>query len=215
MLMIGEDLETAKFVNAFKQVIHSMTDDAIDDPEWKKGPGASMAEYVRDMAPTMHTSSVIGGFPDEMDTPVVPAEALAAQAGGFGMTAAPTQFATAAPTPFTPATTAPATQAGVTPFTPMDGGAKPTQPAQPMGATLPNLNLAPETISATVKAVIYKAYNNIFRTCGWTVHSMVPFSNPEKVCEPIPLTDVEKQVVFAVDCTDEQGRPCVATPTTD
>lgn len=213
MLMIGEDLETAKFVNSFKQVIHSMTDDAIDDPEWKKGPGASMAEYVRDMAPTVCTSNVIGGFPDEVDTPVRPAETWAAQANGF-RTAAPDQpqFAPApAPAPFTPA----AAPVNTAPFTPMNGGMAPAQPAQPTGAALPNYNLPPEVIRDTVRDVIYKAYENIFRNCGWTTHSMTPFSNQEQVCKPIPLTDLEKQVVFAVDCTDEQGRACVAAPTTD
>lgn len=217
MMMIGEDLETAKFVNSFKQVIHSMTDDAIEDPEWQKGPGTSMAEYVRDMAPTVCTSNVIGGFPGGMDTPVVPAETLTAQAGGFAVTPTQPPFAPAPAqtqfTAFTPATVAP--PYGPTQFTPMNGGMAPAQPTQPAGAALPNHNLSPETIRDTVKAVIYKAYENIFRNCGWTTHSMTPFSNQEQVCKPIPLTDLEKQVVFAVDCTDEQGRACVAAPTTD
>ena len=219
MLMLGEDMETAKFVNSFKQVIHSMTDDAIDDPEWKKGPGASMAEYVRDMTPVISTSNVVGGFPGEATTPIVPAETLAAQAGGFGVAqpqyaTAPASFAPAqapvpAHTPFTPAV-APTAQ-----FTPANGGMAPVQPTQPVPTTLINHNLPPETIRDTVKAVIYKAYENIFRNCGWTTHSMTPFSNSEHVCMPIPLTDLEKQVVFAVDCSDEHGRACVAAPTTD
>lgn len=216
MMMIGEDLETAKFINSFKQVIHSMTDDPIEDPEWKKGPGASMAEYVRDMAPTVCTSNVVGGFPDEMDTPVVPAGTWEAQTSGFGAVVTKTQYATAPVLPETlPITAQEHTTPAHAPFTPANGGMAPAQPTQPAETALPNYNLPPETIRDVVKAVIYKAYDNIFRNCGWTTHSMTPFSNQEQVCKPIPLTDLEKQVVFAVDCSDEQGRACVAAPTTD
>lgn len=80
--------------------------------------------------------------------------------------------------------------------------------------SLPKTGLTPEQTSEIARGVYSKCFSFVFGACGQLTNSDQAFSNPDGVSvEPIPLTDIEKQVVVAMNCFID-GR-WVKIPTTN